>query len=36
MGHILVTNELFDDFTNEGSAISTIKIDGYLVDGWHE
>ena len=36
MGHILVTNELFDDFTNEGSAISTIKIDEYLVDGWHE
>jgi len=36
MDHILITNELLDDFASEGSAISTIKIDEYLAGGWHE
>ena len=34
LDHILITNELFDDFENEGSAVSTIKIDEYLAGGW--
>ncbi|MCB2219082.1 MAG: endonuclease/exonuclease/phosphatase family protein [Bacteroidetes bacterium] len=36
LDHILISNELFDDFETEGSAISTIKIDQYLVGGWWE
>ena len=30
--HILVTNELFNYFTN--SNVSTIRVDDYLVGGW--
>jgi len=36
LDHILVTNELFDDFENESSVITTIKIDEYLTGGWWE
>lgn len=36
LDHILVTNELFDDFEKESSLISTIKVDEYLADGWWE
>jgi len=32
--HILITNELFDVFDNDGSAISTIKVDEYFPGGW--
>ncbi len=36
LDHILVTNELFNDFENDSSGISTIKIDEYLTGGWWE
>ncbi len=36
LDHILITNELFDDFNNPGSDILTIKIDEYLDNGWDE
>jgi endonuclease/exonuclease/phosphatase family metal-dependent hydrolase len=36
LDHILITNELFDDFENESSVISTIKIEEYLTGGWGE
>jgi endonuclease/exonuclease/phosphatase family metal-dependent hydrolase len=32
--HILITNELFDAFENDSSAISTIKVDEYFPGGW--
>jgi len=34
--HMLITNELFDEFENTGSVIQTIKIDEYLSGGWSE
>lgn len=34
LDHILITNELFDDFENENSTITTIKIDDYFDGGW--
>jgi len=34
--HILVTNELFDEFENSNSDIQTIKIDEHLDGGWYE
>lgn len=34
--HILITNELFDDFAHDSSIIATIKIDEYLAGGWWE
>ncbi len=34
--HILITNELFDEFESTGSDIQTIKIDEYLSGGWSE
>jgi len=34
LDHIMVTNELFDEFENESSAISTIKLDEYFTGGW--
>jgi len=36
LDHILITNELFDDFENDSSFISTIKIDEYLTGSWWE
>ncbi len=36
LDHILITNELFDDFENDSSIISTIKIDEYLTGSWWE
>jgi len=36
LDHILITNELFDEFNNENSEIKTIKIDQYLSGGWDE
>lgn len=34
LDHILITNELFDEFRNEGSTIKTITIDKHLKGGW--
>lgn len=36
LDHILITNELFDEFENNESEISTIKIDEFLTNGWPE
>ena len=36
LDHILLTNELIDEFENENSDIQTIKIDEYLTGGWSE
>lgn len=32
--HIMITNELFSDFENEGSSIETIKVDEYFNSFW--
>ncbi len=34
LDHILITNELFDDFENDSSVIEVIKIDNYIEGGW--
>ena len=34
--HILITNELFDEFNNSNSSTQTIKIEDYLTNGWNE
>jgi len=34
LDHILITNELFDEFENDSSAIEVIKIDNYIEGGW--
>ncbi len=34
--HILITNELFDEFGNTNSSIQTIKMENYLTNGWSE
>ncbi len=34
LDHILITNELFDEFENPGSTIKTITIDKYLEGDW--
>ncbi len=36
LDHILITNDLFDEFENENSLIETIKIDEYLDGGFNE
>jgi len=36
LDHILISNELFDEFEQDGSFIQTIKIDEYIVGGWGE
>ncbi len=36
LDHILITNELFDEFENGNSTIQTIKIDEYISDDWWE
>ena len=36
LDHILITNELFDDFANSGSKIQTLLIENYLAGGWNE
>ena len=36
LDHILITNELFDEFDNDSSVIQTIKIDEYITGGWWE
>ena len=34
--HILITNELFDEFANDGSAVQTMKIDDYMDGGFDD
>lgn len=34
LDHIIITNELFDDFTNSASEIQTIKLEDYIAGGW--
>jgi endonuclease/exonuclease/phosphatase family metal-dependent hydrolase len=36
LDHILITNELFDEFSFSNSSIETIKVDDYLSGGWSE
>ena len=36
LDHILITNELFDEFNNNNSEILTIKIDNYLDGGFNQ
>jgi len=36
LDHILITNELFDEYDNDSSVIQTIKIDEYITGGWWE
>jgi len=36
LDHILITNELFDEFSLSSAVIQTLKIDKYLADGWNE
>jgi len=36
LDHILITNELFNEFNNDGAVIQTIKIDEYITGGWLE
>ncbi|MDP8219706.1 MAG: endonuclease/exonuclease/phosphatase family protein [Candidatus Stygibacter frigidus] len=34
LDHIIISNELFDEFANSQSSIQTIRIDDYLDGGW--
>ena len=34
LDHILITNELFDEFDNEGSSVQTIRLEEYFGNGW--
>ena len=34
LDHILITNELFDEFENEGSSVQTIRLEEYFDNGW--
>lgn len=34
LDHILITNELFTEFSNSGSGIETIKVDDFMSGGW--
>ena len=36
LDHILITNELFDEFDNEGSSVQTIRLEEYFDNGWTE
>jgi exonuclease III len=36
LDHILITNELFDEFTNTESSVQTIRIEETLDAGWIE
>ena len=36
LDHILITNELFDEFDNEGSSVQTIRLEEYFDNGWAE
>ena len=34
LDHILITNELFDEFGNSGSMVQTFRIEDYMNGGW--
>ena len=34
LDHILITNELFDEFANTESSVETIRVEGYFDNGW--
>ena len=36
LDHILITNELFNEFENEGSSVQTIRLEEYFDNGWSE
>ena len=36
LDHILITNELFDEFDNEGSSVQTIRLEEYFDNDWTE
>ena len=36
LDHILITNELFDEFANPGSSILTLRLEDYFSGGWGE
>jgi len=36
LDHILITNELFDEFDNTGSIVQTIHIEDYFEGGWSD
>jgi len=36
LDHILITNELFDEYEDENSVVQTIKIDDFMPGGWDE
>ena len=36
LDHILITNELFDEFDNTGSIVQTIHIEDYFKEGWSD
>ena len=36
LDHILITNELFDEFDNTGSTVQTIHIEDYFEGGWSD
>ncbi len=35
LDHILITNELFDEFTNDDTVVEVIKIEDYITGGWN-
>ena len=34
LDHILITDELFDEFENEGSSVQTVRLEDYFDNGW--
>lgn len=36
LDHILVTNEISSDLSNEQSTVTTIKVDNFMEDGWDD
>jgi hypothetical protein len=36
LDHILITDELFDEFENEGSLVQTIRLEEYFDGGWSD
>ena len=36
LDHILITNELFDEFQHQNSSIEVIKLDEYFPNGWSQ
>lgn len=36
LDHILITNEMFDEFQNENSSVEVIKLEEYFPNGWSQ